>query len=191
MCSDDFLRYEGKPPRELPDGDLRGLHALYRLYHTAQGWVFLACPSQGDFEKFCRAAGHHELAIDSRFSDDVSRRYHDASLTESLTHVFAERTAKQWERDLTRTGVACVSAGEGGQDDFFLLDPAVKDNGFVVQRHRGETGTMWRHGPAVQFSRTPARDELAHAFGGDTNSILEELGYSQEEIRALRATAVA
>ena len=43
LNSDDFIRYEGKPERPLPDSGQYGLHALYRLYRSSGGsWVFLA-----------------------------------------------------------------------------------------------------------------------------------------------------
>jgi len=41
--ADDAIQYQGKPPRLLPDGQLNGLHALYRFYRAREGWVFLAC----------------------------------------------------------------------------------------------------------------------------------------------------
>lgn len=47
LLSDDFIQYEGKPDRPLPDSGQYGLHCRYRLYQTAEdGWVFFACPQQ-------------------------------------------------------------------------------------------------------------------------------------------------
>ena len=46
--ADDFIRYEGKQPRRQVDGELYGISALYRLYPTEQGWVFLAAPTDAD-----------------------------------------------------------------------------------------------------------------------------------------------
>ena len=43
--SADYVDHPGRPPREAADAGLHGLCALYRLYATAEGWVFLACPS--------------------------------------------------------------------------------------------------------------------------------------------------
>ena len=40
--SDDFCSYDGKAPVPMPDPELYGLHALYRLYEGSSGWIFLA-----------------------------------------------------------------------------------------------------------------------------------------------------
>jgi crotonobetainyl-CoA:carnitine CoA-transferase CaiB-like acyl-CoA transferase len=41
--ADEAYDYNGRPPCALPDEQCYGLNALYRLYPTSQGWVFLAC----------------------------------------------------------------------------------------------------------------------------------------------------
>ena len=40
--SDDAVTYDGKPPVALSDPEQFGLNALYRLYQTGDGWIFLA-----------------------------------------------------------------------------------------------------------------------------------------------------
>ncbi len=42
--SEDMIEYEGRAPAATADKDLYGLSARYRLYETAEGWVFLAAP---------------------------------------------------------------------------------------------------------------------------------------------------
>ncbi len=189
ICSEDFVRYEGKPARQEPDRHLRGLHALYRLYDTAEGWVFLACPTQAEWESFCRAAGAHQLASDQHFSTQDARREHDHRLTAGLAMLFMERTAEEWERDLRRHGVSCVRADRESYDEMFLT-PAMKEAGFAVEVERPSTGRMTRQGPPVRFSRTPARAEAPHELGEDTPAILRELGLSEQEMADLRQQGV-
>ena len=59
---DDFLAYEGKPARQSVDSGHHGLHARYRLYPTADGWVFLAATTDAEFARFCASAGCERLA---------------------------------------------------------------------------------------------------------------------------------
>ena len=40
--SDDAVTYDGKPPVAMSDPEQYGLNALYRLYKTGDGWIFLA-----------------------------------------------------------------------------------------------------------------------------------------------------
>ena len=71
MCSDDFIRYEGKPARRELDRALRGTRALSRLYRAKDGWVFLEAPTAGDWERLRRAL---DLPADSALRHRGSTR---------------------------------------------------------------------------------------------------------------------
>ncbi len=190
MCSDDFLRYEGKPPRLEADRYLRGIHALHRLYQTAEGWVFLSCPTQGEWEALCRAIGREDLPTDHRFVDHTSRLTYNDQLIAILADSLSHRTADEWEEHLTRNGAGCARADKQSSAAFFLTDPSVKENGFIVATDHPTMGEMMRQGPAVQFSLTPCKAEPAPSFGEDTSRILAELGFKETDITALRSGGV-
>ena len=40
-----MIEYAGKAGSPQPDAELFGLSACYRLYESADGWVFLAAPA--------------------------------------------------------------------------------------------------------------------------------------------------
>ena len=48
--ADEYYDYPGRPPIALPDEEIHGLHALYRLYRCREGWVFLGCLFQDEWE---------------------------------------------------------------------------------------------------------------------------------------------
>ena len=101
--SADYVDYPGRPPRELADAGLHGLGALYRLYATAEGWVFLACPTPRGFAKLCESLGAPELARDPRFRDaDVASPPRRRARRCSCGSLFAKRPAAEWEALLTR-----------------------------------------------------------------------------------------
>ncbi len=87
--ADDFIQYQGKPPRPEPDADLLGLGATYRLYQAQEGWVFLALTTDAEFQRFCDRVGQPALASDPRFSNSVARRTNDDELSGALTKVFS------------------------------------------------------------------------------------------------------
>ncbi|MBM3141239.1 MAG: hypothetical protein FJZ92_13805, partial [Chloroflexi bacterium] len=62
---DDFLAYEGKPPRQTLDAELHGTEALYRLYPAGEGWVFLSARTDREWAALCAAAGRADLAADA------------------------------------------------------------------------------------------------------------------------------
>ncbi len=187
---DDFLSYEGKPPRPPVDPELFGLNALYRLYETADGWLFLACPFEDEWQALCRALRRPELARDPRFVCAEARREHDAALAAVLAEEFCRRPADEWEALLGRHDVGCVRADASTAGAFWDADPHVLENGFIREAEHLRWGPYWRHGPLVTLSETPERAGAGVLAGQQTAQLLREFGYSADEIAALRAAGV-
>ena len=97
----------GAPKEPAPDAELRGLGSLYRIYDAADGYVFLAAPTAGEWAGLADAlAPYADLAGDARFADAGSaHRAHTRALIETLSSVFAQKSAAEWERELLATGV--------------------------------------------------------------------------------------
>ena len=102
--ADDFLAYEGKPPRPLIDADLRGTSPLRRLYEARDGWVLLSADNDEAWRAFCEASGANELASDARFTTSAGRAEHADALIEALDALFATRDADEWESLLIARG---------------------------------------------------------------------------------------
>jgi crotonobetainyl-CoA:carnitine CoA-transferase CaiB-like acyl-CoA transferase len=189
--SADYVDYAGRPPREQADAGLHGLAALYRLYATADGWVFLACPTPRGFEKLCEGLGAPELLRDARFRDAPARRRHDAELALRLAAEFARRPAAEWESLLTARGVGCVRADRGPFARFAFDEPCMRENGFVIEVEDAELGRYRRFGPTVTLSDDPVALRGPCRTGEHTRRVLEELGLARERIDALLSAGVA
>lgn len=187
---DDFLSYPDKPPRPPVDPDLYGLHALYRLYPAAEGWVFLACLFEEEWQRLCHVLGHPELLHDTRFCDEEARRVHDADLAAVLAAIFQGKTADAWEELLTGHDLACVRADRHTPGSFWDSDKHVRQNGFTREAEHPHWGRYQRHGPVVSFRETPGWYGPGILAGQHTDQLLRELGYSSAEINDLRAAGV-
>ena len=179
---DDFYWHEGKQPRQLPDRDGYGLHALYRLYRARTGWVFLACLFDDEWEALCRTMERPDLLSDPRFANPESRQKHDDALADELANVFAAEEPLHWEELLTAADVACVKAEDRGMYYFFNEDPHVREMGMLTQVEAPRFGKFWRYSPVVDFSYTPGRVGPGPLKGQHTRPILRELGYTDEQI---------
>ena len=179
---DDFYWHEGKEARPLPDKDGYGLHALYRLYRAKTGWVFLACMFDEEWEALCRTMGRSDLLSDSRFATPESREKHDDALADELAKMFAAEEPLHWEELLTAADVACVKAEDRGMYFFFNEDPHVREMGMLTKVEAPRFGEFWRYSPVVDFSDTPGRVGPGPLKGQHTRPILEELGYTDEQI---------
>lgn len=186
---DDAVRYAGKPPRPQVDADLYGLHALYRLYRCAEGWVFLAVEGNAEFNALCGAMPLAP-ADAHRFREEASRRADDAALAAALSHAFATATADVWEARLGGAGLGCVQADGGVAGEFWLNDPHVRANGWALERDHLRYGRYLRHGPLLQFSASPTQCGAGTLAGQHTDALLRELGYDDAAIAELRADKV-
>ena len=190
--SADALDFAGKPAQREPDALQLGIEATYRLYETQEGWVFLAASPDAEFRKFCLAAGLEDLPSDERFSTWSQRYESRLELETLLAGVFRQRTADDWQDRLLARGVSCVRADGPGYRAFLHDDPHTREIGFMVPTShwsfagRARDGLYWRHRPVVQLSATPARLALPYeGLGEHTDAILQELGYSDEDLDRL------
>lgn len=189
--SDDALWYAGKPERSGPDRELYGLSALYRLYETSAGWIFLAAPAASEWPALCAALrAHVDLAADHRFASPAGRREADVALAAQLAAVFARRAASDWERDLTARDVACVEVAAGPVARAVMDDPVSREAGFLVEVEHPTLGWHRRLGPTAILSASPGEARPAPLLGQHTESVLREIGFSDREIDELERQQV-
>jgi crotonobetainyl-CoA:carnitine CoA-transferase CaiB-like acyl-CoA transferase len=188
--ADDFFDYEGKPSRSIPDGDGYGPHALYRLYETLNGWIFLACPMEEEWPRLCNALGIEELIQDRRFKESADRMNNDRVLVETLSSIFASRKSSDWETTLSQLDIACVEAEDSGPYQFYANDPQVEANQLTVNVDSLKWGSFWRHSPVLKFSQTKSTTGAAPLQGQHNESVLRELGYSDIQIEDFQSKKV-
>ena len=183
--ADDFVGYEGKPPRRQVDAELYGLSALYRLYPTAEGWVFLAAPSDAEWQTLCREAAP-QLANDPRFADAAGRDQHDAELAAALADLFAARPAAEWEALLTPHRVGCVVADAASPGDFFTHDEHIHANNFAPHADHQRHGNLRRWGPLTTCAGGRSDYGPGVLAGQETEQILQEIGRTKPQIANLQ-----
>jgi crotonobetainyl-CoA:carnitine CoA-transferase CaiB-like acyl-CoA transferase len=195
--SDDAFNYAGKPDRRVPDKRQLGLEATYRLFETAQGWVFLAAQFDHEFEALCREIARQDLSQDPRFARWKDRIVNRDELGLQLEAVFKSRTAIEWETLLTSADIGCVRADGPGHVRFLHEDAHTQAIGFMTPTRsrefldRAPEGKYWRHAPLVKFSETPCEAGKPYeGLGEHTYQVLRELGYDDAGIKQLESRKV-
>ena len=185
--ADHFFDYEGRAPRQTQDVDGYGLNALHRLYESSDGWVFLDCPFEDEWQRMCETLGRLDLLTDPRFADSDSRSANDDALISELASEFTRKPALEWESLMTSADVGCVQTEDRGMYHFFSEDPHVEENGLRVDVEHPRFGPLWRYAPILDFSHTSCVAGAGILRGQHTIPILKELGYSEAEIHEMRA----
>lgn len=188
--ADDFNRYAGKQPLPAPDPEFNGVNALYRLYPARTGWVFVAAPSEKEWTAMTDALERPDLKTDERFASAEARRANDDALISELGSVLATRDAADWEASIGSKGLGVVQAFEATYSEFTCTDEVLRQTGFVVKIDHPLFGPILRAAPALRFSDTPARLAPSCMNGQHTRAILNELGYGDDKVTALREAGV-
>ena len=162
-------------------------------HYECQDGLFLAIAAGGPemFARFSKAIGPTpetfegvEIAADPRFSDRVGLEQHKDELVALLERLFLTRPVNEWFELLIAADVPCAPvldyAGVAEHPQFTANDYIVE----IDDRLVGKTRVT---GPPIHMSETPARIQgPVPEVGEHTEEVLLELGYSREEVEALR-----
>lgn len=191
--SEVMVEYEGRPEPPVADKDILGFSALYRLYPAAaDGWVFLAAPSDREWARLTAALpGAARLAADPRFADAAARQANDPALAAELAAIFVGRPAEAWERELVAADVACVVSAPAPVEQHYMDDGSVGDLcDFRTTSRHPILDEAPRLKALIRFSRAATVTGDAGLVGQDTAKVLAEYGYSSADIERLAAEGV-
>ncbi len=156
-------------------------------YETADGWLNLGAGGDAIWKRLCEALAAElpGLAADPRFATDADRATHRGALNAALCAVFRARSTASWIERLNAAGVPC---GPIYRVDEAFRDPQVVHGRMAATVSHPDRGELRVLAPTATLSRTPGRIERALGpKGWDTDDVLGELGYTADEIAALRA----
>lgn len=165
--------------------------APYQDVPTADGTMLLAIGNDGQFARFCAAAGQPALASDPRFSTNPRRVAHRLPLIEALTAVTHLRTTDEWITLLESCAVPCGPINNIAQA---FDDPHVKARDLVVMLERDAGDAI---GPIASIAsplrlsaNPPSYRSAAPALGQHTQEVLAELGLNAADLDQLRSEGV-
>ena len=185
--SDDFLTFPGKPNRAMPDAELLGLSATYRLYHcSGDEWVFLAMTNEKEYRLFVdvlTGAGMQAPALEVLQAGGQTA-------TDVLETLFAGNDSAFWENLLASAGVGCVRANAITPREFWLTDPQSIALGLTAETEHPLWGTYLRHGRQVLFDGGGQRLGPPPVAGQHNAEVLLEQGFDEEQIASLIADGV-
>lgn len=161
------------------------LTALYGLYETTDGWLAVVASNQAEWEALKAGLGDATLD-DPKFATPELRVANDAELRKRLEGVIGKRPAEEWLPKLRAAGAA-VEFADPEFSRTAMDDPELKRRRWILSFDHPFAGKYDQSGLGFDFSETPAVIKRAPLVVGEcTREILEELGYSNDAIEALK-----
>ncbi|MDC2860089.1 MULTISPECIES: CaiB/BaiF CoA transferase family protein [unclassified Delftia] len=169
----------------------------YQDFPTADGRMLLAIGNDGQFARFCEAAGT-DWASDERFATNAGRVIHRDALIPLMSDLTRSRPTAEWIALLEDKAVPCGPINHIGQA---FDDAQVRARGLRVEQERypgatppaGETiNRVVTTASPLRLSDTPT--VLRHAppaLGQHTDEVLRQrLGLDAQQLQALRDQGV-
>lgn len=101
----------------------------YQVFPTRDGHMVLAVGNDGQFARFCEAAGQPQVAADPRYASNPARVAHRAELVPLITGWTLLRTTAEWSGLLDRAAVPCSPILDIAQ---VMEHPHVRARGMVL-----------------------------------------------------------
>ncbi len=167
------------------------LNVLSTFYQTKDGrWLRLGIGGQSIlyWTRFCQAIGRPDIEKDPRFASHELRLTNRSALFRIVEEAFLSRTLAEWKIRLNK---AALPWGIVQNLPEATSDPQARANGFFDSCEHPTYGHIEMVAPPVSLSRTEATIRMpAPVFGQHTEEILLRYGYTQQEIKQLRAEKV-
>lgn len=145
-------------------------------------------PEQKYWPAFCEATGQTQLMTDPRYVEEETRRDHHPELMSLFDRVFATKTRDEWI-EIFRSHELLFAPVQRIHE--VLNDPQALINRYVVDFDDKVLGKVKIPGYPFHFSSCRAGTKsFGPALGEHTESIMHQMGYTDEEVELLTKEGV-
>ena len=159
-----------------PPGHQRVLTPFRRPQQTSDGWISVLPYSRKNYDDLFGGSGRADL-LDHRLVDNPTRLAHSDSLYRDVADVLATNTTDHWLAFCRKHDIPATAIGR--------LDEIIDE--LPIAEHP-VAGPYRQIPPPVRFDRTPMTVRRpAPLVGADGDEVLVSVGYTTDEIAALRS----
>jgi formyl-CoA transferase len=174
------LTYE--PPLD-KGGYARHLSPDRRPYQTSDGFICVIVYNDKQWENFFKATGRDDLRVNPKFATFAGRAQNIDVVYAELARMLKERTTAEWTELLDKADIPTLPMHSL---ESILTDPHLAATDFFPVVEHPSEGAIRSMRVSAAWSDTPAEPtRLAPRLGEHSEQILQEAGFSREEIAAL------
>jgi crotonobetainyl-CoA:carnitine CoA-transferase CaiB-like acyl-CoA transferase len=167
----------------------------YQDFPTRDGAMLLAIGNDGQFARFCAAAGRPEWSKDARFATTAARVQHRAVLIPLMQEVTRTQTTAEWITLLEDKAVPCGPINTIGEA---FADAQVQSRGLWVNQPLTQSAKDQTAIDSIASVASPLRlmqtppvlNRAPPALGEHTQEVLAGLGLDPRQIADLRQAGV-
>jgi CoA:oxalate CoA-transferase len=160
------------------------LRGVWGAFPTIDGFICIAGVDEKRWPSFCKIVGIQHLETDPDYSDNVIRNFHGEKIQKVLDEIFPKKSSKEWLKELTD---ADILATEVVDYRTMLKSEQARVNGYLLELDHPVAGKVLVSGTPITINgEVTTAAEAAPEHGQHTEEVLLELGYTWEEIGALR-----
>lgn len=187
-CCETIMDYARTGDSQTRFGNHDRFTAPYGMFDAADGWVVIIADSQQRWQTLCDVLGLEQLKNDPRFADNAARVAHREELAELIEHVTRTMKRAEIEKKLLAADVPASQV-------LPFIEAYTSDHANATH----VTDLVWQEKVGMmRFYNNPIlfNDQQCKIYSGSpllgqhTRQVLQELGYSEEEIDQMYADGI-
>ena len=182
------MGYLGSGDVPKPQGSGAGMIAPYQAFPTADGHLMILAPTDAMFARLAATLGDPGLAEDERFRDTPARVKNRAALVPAVAARTRELKTAELIDKLRVAGVPCAPILT---IDRVMEEPQTRESGIVLEAPHPRLPDYRSIGlPLLWDRRRPEVRRVPPRLGEHSEDVLTWLGYTKDDVRALRTRKV-
>jgi formyl-CoA transferase len=176
----------GNVPQRI--GSAHPLIVPYQDFEASDGFINIAAGNDNLWKKFCAVTALSDIADNPKFATNPKRVENRDEVVAIVSKKIKTKTMQEWLDILNDAGVPC---GPIYTVDQIFKDPQVLAREMLVEVDHPKCGKIQVTGSPIKLSETPAEITTHPPMLGEHNSsILQEFGFSEEDITKLKEDKV-
>lgn len=166
-----------------PNGSAHQNQAPYQAVRSSDGYATIGANTPRNWQRLCESLDLLPLTEDERFATGPARMQNRDELIDRIEAKTTTMTTEEISEVLNDAGVPCAPINDFGE---VFTDDHLNARSFFWDSEHPTAGTVRQIGSPMRMSRTPAMRGAAGPLLGQHNDHLDQLGFTDEQLAALK-----